>query len=162
MDKTERDQLIEEYGVGVAKLEACLAEIPREMWQFKPDPKEWSVHEIIVHLADSESNSALRARRLIAEPGQPIMGYDQDVWADVLDYHSQDWEVAMMILKGVRQSTYDLIKTLPDDVWGHTVIHPEYDEPYTFTQWLRIYARHIPGHIDQINENYRLWQEQQA
>lgn len=81
MDKNERQKLIEEYGEGYQKLLACLDEIPKEIWQFKPAPEEWSVHEIIVHLADSESNSALRARRLIVEPNQPVMGYDPDLWA---------------------------------------------------------------------------------
>jgi hypothetical protein len=162
MDKTERNQLIEDYGAGYANLEACLASIPRDMWQFKPGPRDWSVHQIIVHLADSESNSFLRARRMVAEPGQSIMAYDQDVWADTLDYHSSDWENALMILKGVRQATYEFIRRLPDDVWDNTAIHPEFDEPYTMSLWLRIYARHIPGHIEQINDNHRLWLSQQG
>jgi hypothetical protein len=160
MDKDEREKLIEEYGAGVAKLEACLETTPREMWQFKPAPSEWSVHEIIVHLADSESNSYLRARMLVAQPGLPIMGYDQDVWANTLDYHSDSWETALEILRGVRTAGYAFLKRLPDDVWSNTVAHPEYAEPYTFEQWLRIYVRHIPGHIEQIQENHRLWQEQ--
>lgn len=158
MDKTERQALIEKYGRAYDDFVAALNAIPKEAWLFKPEPREWSVHQVVIHLADSETNSYLRARRLVAEPGQPIMGYDQDVWANELDYHGQSIEDALAVLKGVRRMTYALIKDLPDEVWEHTAIHPEYDQPYTFEQWLGIYANHPYVHIDQIQNNYQLWQ----
>lgn len=160
MDKQERNALIEEYGAGYSNLKACLDSLPRAMWQFKPAPSEWSVHEIIVHLADSESNSALRARRLIVEPGQSVMAYDQDVWANGLNYHAQNWEDALETVRLVRKSTYELLKMQPDDVWTHAATHPEFSDPYTFERWLKIYAGHIPGHIDQIRGNEKAWKEQ--
>lgn len=162
MDKAERQELIEKYGRAYEEFAAALKSIPREAWTFKPESKEWSVHEVVIHLADSETNSYLRARRLVAEPGQPLMAYDQDVWAVELDYHSQSTEDAMAVLKGVRQMTYDLIKGLPDEVWSNTAVHPEYDEPYTFEQWLRIYAEHPYAHIEQIQNNHQQWHAQQT
>ena len=39
--------------------------------------------------------------------------------------------------------------------------HPEFDEPYTFDMWINIYSDHIPGHIEQINNNHKLWLETQ-
>ena len=72
MNQQERDEKIELYGKGFDLLLESLKDIPREMWKFKPEPKEWSVHEVLVHLADSESNAALRARKLIVEPGGSI------------------------------------------------------------------------------------------
>src|ERR671922_2903380 len=92
MNIEERNEKIELYGKGYDMLLETLKDIPKEMWKFKPEPKEWSVHEVIVHLADSESNAALRARKLIVEPGGMLMGYDQDKWAVELDYHDQNYE----------------------------------------------------------------------
>ena len=43
MNIQERNEKIELYGRGVDLLEQALQEIPREMWQFKPAPTEWSV-----------------------------------------------------------------------------------------------------------------------
>lgn len=157
MASEKRLAKIEEYGRGYDLLIEVLKQLPKEMWQFKPSPKDWSVHEIIIHLADSETNSYLRARRLIAEPGQPLTAYDQDVWAEVLDYHQQSTDEALQILQFVRLTTYKLLKTLPEEVWSNTVVHPEYDEPYSFTQWLEIYADHIPNHIEQMKENQHIW-----
>src|SRR5512139_4302706 len=110
MDKQERDSKIELYGRGYDLLKAALADIPREAWLFKPEPKEWSVHEVIIHLADSETNAALRARKLIVEPGGTLMGYDQDKWAVELDYHDQSCEDALETVRLVRKTTYALLK----------------------------------------------------
>ena len=160
MDKHERDEKIELYGLGVDLLTEALKDIPREIWKFKPAPSEWSVHEVIVHLADSESNAALRVRKLIVEPGGTIMGYDQDKWAAELNYHDQSWEDALETVRLVRKTTYALLKGQPEEVFAHTIKHPEYDDPYTFEKWLNIYSGHIPGHIEQIKNNYKIWRDQ--
>ena len=95
MNTQERNEKIELYGRGYDFLKAALAEVPAEAIKFKPEPKEWSVHEVIIHIADSETNAALRARKLIVEPGGSIMGYSQPLWADVLKYHEHNLEDAL-------------------------------------------------------------------
>ena len=89
MIKQERDLLIESYGKAYDSLIEALKEFPKEMWQWKPTPEKWSIHEIIIHIADSEANSFIRCRRFIAEPGSGVYGYDENKWAERLDYHSR-------------------------------------------------------------------------
>jgi hypothetical protein len=161
MNSEERNEKIELYGRGFDMLIAALKEVPIGAMKFKPEPKEWSVHEIVIHMADSESNAAMRARKLIVEPGGALMGYDQDQWAITLNYHEQSLQDALETVRLVRKSTYELLKMQPAEVFAHTVKHPEYDDPYTFERWLSIYSRHIPGHIEQIQNNVRLWRESQ-
>jgi len=161
MNREKINEKIEQYGRGFELLAAALAEIPKEAWSYRPAPDEWSVHEIIVHMADSESISALRARKLIVEPGSTLMAYEEAKWADALDYKDQSAEDALEIIRLARQSTYELLKRQPDEVFTHSVTHPEYpDEPYTFEQWLEIYARHIPDHVNQIKNNVKVWESQ--
>ena len=162
MDKQERNEKIELYGRGFEMLFEVLKDIPREIWQFKPAPNEWSVHEVILHLADSESNAALRARMLIVEPGRTLMAYDQDKWATDLSYFEQDLEDALEVVRLARKTTYVLLKKQPDEVFEHIVMHPEYKEPYTFDNWLDIYSSHIPVHIEQIMNNYKIWRDRQG
>ena len=162
MNQQERNEKIELYGRGFDLLLDALKDLPREMWKFKPEPTEWSVYEVLVHLADSESNAALRARKLIVEPGGMLMGYDQDQWTVALDYHEQNYEDSLEIVRLVRKTTYELLKKQPDEVFEHSVKHPEYDDPYTFEKWLDIYSAHIPGHIEQIRNNYRIWRDRQG
>ena len=157
MDKQERNEKLELYGRGFSLLKTALTEVPVEVMKFKPEPTEWSVHEIIIHIADSESNAALRARKLIVEPGGFLMGYDQAKWADVLNYHDQNLEDALEVTRLARKTTYELLKRQPDEVFTHSIIHPEYEYPYTFEKWINIYSAHIPGHIEQILNNIKLW-----
>ncbi len=159
MDAKERNEKIEQYGRGFDLLKAALAEVPAEAMKFKPSVKDWSAHEVIVHMADSESMSALRARKLIVEPGSQLMGYEEAKWADALNYQEQSVEDALQVIKYARQTTYRLLKTLPDEVFAHSVKHPENPEPYTFDRWLTIYANHIPNHVEQIKNNVKLWRE---
>src|SRR5215216_2968970 len=162
MDTEQRESKIELYGKGYVLLMETLKDIPRQMWKFKPASEEWSVHEVLVHLADSETNGALRARKLIVEPGGTLMGYDQDKWTRELDYHYLNYEDALEIIRLVRKTTYQLLKKQPTEVFDHWVRHPEYEEPYTFEDWINIYSAHIPGHIDQIRNNYRIWRDEQG
>lgn len=159
MTGAERKQKIESYGQAPEMLEEALKQFPKEMWQFKPAPDRWSVHEILVHLADSEANSYIRARRFVAEPGQTVMAYDQDAWAKKLDYHAQSTDEAIALFRALRKSTYNFIRALPDAAWSHTVQHPE-SGTMTFDRWLDIYDRHTPGHIAQMQKNLEAWKAQ--
>lgn len=159
MNQANIEEKIDQYGRGYELLAAALNEIPREAWSYRPGPDEWSVHEIVVHMADSESMAALRARKLIVEPGSMLMGYNEAEWADALGYKEQSVEDALEIIRLVRQTTYRLLKSLPGQVFEHAVTHQEYSEPYTFEDWLNIYARHIPDHIEQLQTSYRTWKD---
>jgi hypothetical protein len=111
-------------------------------------------------MADSEAIGALRLRTLIAEPGSTLMTYDEAQWAHALNYRNQNPDDALQSFRLTRQMTYHLLKTLSDQVFTHSVIHPDFDEPYTLEQWLNIYTHHVPEHVEQLKNNYRGWKEQ--
>ncbi len=160
MNAEERKTKIKRYGNGFDLLRETLSEIPRKAWKFKPSPSDWSIHEVIIHLADSEAMAAMRVRTLAAEPGKTIMAYDQDKWAVNLNYLEQDVDDALKFLKYIRKTTYKLLKSLPEQVFENTVVHPERDTPFSFERWLSIYPEHIPSHIEQIKNNFDLWKKQ--
>lgn len=165
MNQSERNALIEEYGCGYDLLTAALAEIPREAWEFRPAPGEWSAHELVIHMADSEIMGATRVRMLIAQPGVTLMSYDDDKWSRALDYPNQNMEDALQLFKLTRQTTYDLLRALPEPIFLQSVIHPdhgysEYGEVYTLDKWLRIYTRHVRDHIHQLKKTHATWKDQ--
>jgi uncharacterized damage-inducible protein DinB len=165
MKQDQRREMIEEYGRGYDLLMAALAQVPREAWEFRPAPGEWSIHETVIHMADSESIGVTRARMLIAEPGETLMPYDDNKWATALDYQNQSADDALQLFRLLRQTTYQVLKTLPDRVYMHEVImpemvHPEYGERYTLEKWLNIYTGHIRDHIEQMRKNHEAWKTQ--
>jgi hypothetical protein len=121
MNKTPnetRQQKIDSYGAAHTTLISALERFPQEMWQFRPAPDRWTIHEIIVHITDSEANSYVRCRRLLAEPGSAVLGYDEWQWAKGLDYHAQSPAEALELFKWLRRQSYTLIKDQPESVWA--------------------------------------------
>ena len=159
MNQNERNEKIEEYGRGFDLLAAALAIVPREAWEFKSAPSEWSIHEVIIHMADSESIGVLRLRKMIAEPGSTLMTYEEAKWADALNYQNQDADDALQIFKLTRQTAYRLLKTLPDQAFLQSAVHPEYSEPYSFEHWLNVYIDHVGEHIEQLQKIYQTWKK---
>jgi hypothetical protein len=155
----ERQAKIDRYGRGHALLIDAVARYPRAMWQFRPAPDRWTIHEIIVHITDSEANSFVRLRRLIAEPGSTVLGYDEPVWAVALTYHEQSPEDAMELFRWLRGNSYKLLVAQPDEVWSHTVTHTE-NGLTTMDDWLTTYDRHVTDHIDQMDGVYQAWRQQ--
>jgi hypothetical protein len=161
MNHTERLQKIESYGQAYDKLITALTRFPRAMWQYRPAPDRWTIHEIIVHIADSEAHSYARCRRFIAESGSSVMAYDEMAWAQRLNYHAQSPEAAIELFRQLRASSYELIKTLPETVWTNTIVHPE-NGVMTMDTWLDVYDRHVPEHIAQMQAVYAAWQAQRT
>ena len=153
-----RKEKIESYSKAFDKLTDALKKFPQEMWFYKPAPGKWSIHEIIIHIADSEAHSYCRARKFIVEPGSAIMAYAQDEWAKKLDYHSQSTSEALELFRILRRNTYNIIKDLPDEVWANTIDHPE-NGRMTMDDWLNIYEEHIPVHINQMERTFVEWQK---
>jgi DinB superfamily len=158
MDRATRDKLIQRYEDGPGLLEAALAEVPREALQWRPAPGKWSVHEVVCHCADSESNSATRIRYLVGEDAAAIQGYDQDRWAQRFGYHAMPLDLALDQVVMVRRWTTDFIRRLPDAAWARSGTHSEMPgTTYTAAMWLEIYAEHLEVHARQIRRNLEAW-----
>ncbi len=157
MNAQERNTLIESYGNAYNILIEALKEFPKEMWQWKPAPEKWSIHEIIIHIADSEANSFVRCRRFMAEPGSGVYGYDENKWAKHLDYHSQSVEDSLELFRLLRKASYDLIKTVDDKTWETATVNHSENGVMGFEQWLKVYEEHVPVHVRQMKRNLEAW-----
>ena len=156
MTRDERRQVLESFGRAPMLLSAVLRQLPKKMWLYKPSPDRWSIHEIIVHLADSEASSYVCCRHLIAEPGMAVPEFDPEKWAGTLGYFHQSTREALEIIRRLRRMTYNLIATLPESIWVHTLQHPREGE-ISLEKWIERQERHVPAHIDQIKRNYEIW-----
>jgi uncharacterized damage-inducible protein DinB len=156
MPTQERAEKIETHGNAHNELMEALEEFPKEMWRYKSSPDDWSVHEIVAHITDSEANSYVRCRRFIAEPGETVMGYDEEKWAQALKYSEQSTEDALELFRWLRLTTNKLIRTLPESAWANTIYHSE-NGIMTLDDWLDIYARHVTDHVEQMRRGYEMW-----
>jgi hypothetical protein len=149
MNPDERQQLISQYEAGHAEVLRNLAGFPPESLRAHPIPGKWSAAEIIHHLADSETTSALRLRRLLVEDHPLIQGYDQDQYAAKLHYDERDITPALEAFRFARETTAQLIHLMTEEDWRREGTHSE-SGSYTTEDWLRIYAAHAHNHAAQI------------
>src|SRR5689334_25186847 len=117
MTPDERRQQIALYGDASRLLTAALEGFPRAMWQFRPAADRWTIHEIVVHIADSEANSYIRCRKFIAEPGSTVLGYDEMGWATALDYHAQSADAALPRFRTRRHPPKPLTRSRAAAAW---------------------------------------------
>lgn len=157
----ERKKLIDSYAAAHSLLMDALSTLPKEMWKYKPSPEKWSIHEILVHIADAEINSSVRLRTLLAMPGTHVLTYDQDAYAIALNYHDHSVVTALDLFRVLRQSNTSLLRATDDSVFANTVIHPDHGE-MNLDHWLTIYERHTPMHIEQMRRNLEHWKQSQS
>ena len=157
MMQHERIRRIESYGNAYEKLVTGLQQFPTEMWDYRDEHGCWNIREHLVHIADSEANSYIRCRRLIAEPGEQLMAYDENAWSRSLFYSDQGVDDALALFRLLRSQTYTLIRSLPDEAWSNTCHHPENGD-MSLDDWLEVYESHIPEHLQFMRENYEAWQ----
>src|SRR6266536_3612756 len=158
MTPAQRTTLIDQYADGPRRLREALARVPAETLTWRPAPGEWSAHEVICHCADSEATAYARIRFVIAERDPLIVGYDQEEWARRFDYHALPLAPALATVESVRATTAALLRTLSDEAWSRKGRHTEMGE-YPAEKWLELYAEHLHGHAQQIENNLTAWKK---
>jgi hypothetical protein len=149
MTREERSRLVERYAAGYDEVVKALKGFPEELLTHHPFPNKWSAREIVHHLADSETTSAHRLRRLLTEEYPIIPGYDQDRWTILLRYNLREHQPALEGFRAARETTTQLLRGMTDDDWKSVGWHTE-SGLYSATRWLEIYADHAHNHAAQI------------
>lgn len=155
---SERAALIDAFARGAVVVREAWDSVPVDARRFRPAPGEWSPHELVIHLADADVNGYVRFRKLVAEPGATVPGYDQDAWADSLDYHARDPDLAIDLMERLRALTHPILASLGDDIWAHSVTHSEVGR-WTMEDWLRTYTRHVDDHLAQMEAAVAAWRQ---
>ena len=149
MTAQERQELIARYQDGYNQVAESLKGFPQDSLTAHPIPGKWSAAEIVHHLADSETTSALRLRRLLVEDRPLIQGYDQEAFAARLNYNNRDMAPALEAFRSARATTAQLFDLMSEDDWQREGTHSE-SGVYTPEDWLKIYAAHAHNHAGQI------------
>lgn len=117
----------------------------------KPAPGKWSIKEIMAHLLDAEVVFAYRLRKVAAEPGSKLQGFNQDMWASNLGYSYQDFRLITDTFRILRINTVALLKNVKPEQWNNKGVHEEQGE-MTFEQIAERMANHTQKHVEQIKK----------
>ncbi len=119
-------------------------------------PNGWNARQVIHHVADSEAQSYARLRRLVAEPGTEIQGYDEARWAETPQLGYRDLPVgeSLAVFAAVRAASATVLGRLTEDDLDLAGTHSE-SGAYTLSDWLRIYTQHPLEHAEQMERAVR-------
>lgn len=149
MDSDERRQLIAKYKEGYDEVMRSLDQFPKDALTAHPFPGKWSACEIAHHLADSETVSGIRLKKLLVEDHPLIQAYDQEAFAARLNYNAREIGPALDAFRSARANTAQLLDSMSEEDWQRGGTHSE-SGSYTADDWLRIYAEHAHNHAAQI------------
>lgn len=147
MNSGQRAALIERYTDGPWVVREALAGSSEAELDARP-PEGWSAREVVHHLADSETTSGIRLRRLLAEERPTLEAYDEAELARRLHY-DRPIEASLAVLEAVRRASAEILERLGEAEWVREGTHSESGH-YTVETWLEIYAAHAHDHADQI------------
>jgi len=77
-------------------------------------PGGWTIKQIIHHIADNNMNAYFRFKRTLTEEIPLIPSYNQDRWADLVDYN-EPIEVSLTIIESIYSRFVVLLKSLNHD-----------------------------------------------
>jgi uncharacterized protein (DUF952 family) len=146
--REDRSRLLREYAEGPALVREALGSVPPE--RLESSAGGWSPAEVALHLADSESLSGIRLRKLLAEDFPYLAGYDEEAYVRLLP-SGRGVEASLRLIEATRAASAELLTAIEDAAWHRCGWHGE-SGLYSVEGWLRIYAAHCRDHARQIRE----------
>lgn len=157
----ELDELIEEYALGYTMLREAIEGLSEEELRYKPAPDKWSIHQILIHVTDSEISSTSRLKKVLAEDEPILISFDQDAWANNLGYDLLDREQHLLLFKFLRSSMQPILDQLTSEQSKRVGVYVD-QARFTFKQLLEYRVQHIRDHLDQIERVKNAYHENQT
>ncbi len=118
--------------------------------QLKLKYRNWTIQQIINHLADSHMNGYIRFKLTLTESQPTIKPYNETRWSALEEPQTTDVQVSLQLLDALHQRWTRLIENLHEQDFSHSYYHPEYDTVVSLGEALGVYAWHCQHHLAQI------------
>lgn len=112
--------------------------------------RNWTVRQIVHHLADSHVNAYVRFKWTLTEDRPTIKPYDEGRWSALEDARTGDVAAPLALLEGVHARWVQLIGTLTEEQFTRAYFHPESGATVSLNAALCYYAWHGRHHTAQI------------
>jgi hypothetical protein len=131
------------------KMERLIKVVSTAKLRKRPAPDQWSVNEILAHMAEAEIAGSFRMRLILGSPGTPVAAFDQDAWVLSGHYDKRDPRKSLEQFRALRQANLELLKSLTPEQWKHHGMHSERGRE-TIEHIVRMFAGHDVNHLRQI------------
>jgi DinB superfamily len=146
---SELPELLERFRRGAELVAVSITGAAGPELDFKPAPDQWSVRQIVAHLADAESANVVRLRQVVSEENPTLFPFDQNAWAERTNYQKRKPSQSLDTMRQLRAENYELLKDLPPETFARIGKHLQRGQ-MTLLDLLRLFAEHAESHAMQI------------
>lgn len=145
----ERAELLDVYRATPLTLRTLARGLDDGAVRQRPGTDEWSIIEIVTHLADAEERAFDRVERMLREDGPALPGYDPAQLAASRDYGSLSLAGELDRFESIRSEHVARLESLDGAAWSRTGMHEEVGE-ITVQALTAHMAAHDSAHLAQI------------
>jgi uncharacterized damage-inducible protein DinB len=112
--------------------------------------RNWSIRQIVHHLADSHVNSYIRCKWTLTEDMPTIKAYFEDRWVTLSDSRDGVIEPALVLFDAIHTRWVQLLRALSSSDFARAFVHPETGQTMRLDTLLSYYSWHSRHHTAQI------------
>jgi uncharacterized damage-inducible protein DinB len=147
-DAQRRAELIAVLAEAPAALRGLVGGLPDERLDVRY--RNWTIRQIVHHLADSHVNSYIRFKWALTEDRPTIKAYDEGRWAALEDSRAGDVRAPLALLDGLHARWVQLLRSLTEEQLARAFLRPETGSAVSLNAALCYYAWHCKHHTAQI------------
>jgi hypothetical protein len=144
-------QLLDRYAMGPRLLRQALDGVDAGVVGRVPPGSDWSIRDVVVHLADAELVRSVRIRTLLAEDEPAIVPFDEGLWKRRLQYLWRNLEGSIALFDQLCYSTAEILRHAGKDAFARQGQHPERG-PLTVRDLVEAGIQHVEEHAAQLQE----------
>lgn len=149
---SNRATSVHNYLQTAVKIRQSVEGAPEALLKWRPGPGKWSIHEVIVHLIDSNIVNSYRIRKIISEPTTDLVTFAHEDW--IRSQRLDDVPVAELLEAYDAITRYNglLLQRLADEDWNKFGMKP--NEPISVGHIVdQFICNHVEKHLGQIERN---------
>ncbi|MBN9523971.1 putative metal-dependent hydrolase [bacterium] len=144
----ERAALIAVIAAAPAALRAAAAGLSDS--QLDTPYRNWTVRQIVHHVADSHLQSYVRFKWALTEDVPTIKAYDETRWSALPDARTGDVSPPLALMEAAHARWLQLMGTMTDADFARAFVHPETGKTVRLDAALALYAWHGRHHTAQV------------
>jgi hypothetical protein len=145
---SRRAEFIADLARAPALLRQAVAGLSEE--QLDVRYRNWTIRQIVHHLADSHVNSYIRFKWTLTEDQPTIKAYDEGRWAALEDSRYGDIQPPFALLEGLHERWVQLLLSLTEQQYTRAFTHPQTGNSTNLNAAVCYYAWHCKHHTAQI------------
>jgi uncharacterized damage-inducible protein DinB len=154
LSQDEITSLIDEIEQAPVALRNAVSDLSEE--QLNTKYRNWTIRQIVHHLADSHVNSYIRFKWALTEDRPTIKAYFEDRWVTLEDSRTGPIDKPLGLYDAIHARWVQLLRTMKPGDFARSFVHPETGQTVRLDAALSYYPWHARHHAGQI-----LWLREQ-